>query len=289
MAVQIMYRLGWYDLLSVPWVLTRTLERIREFGAGKWIASLGLFGITAYALWVSASIPYMIQATCLVVIRAITSPRYFMQSFFLLVIMVVAFDRIQLLHKSMRASIIGVFAPGRESRIDNIMLWSSGAPLIWWPGRITLVLTVGYFATMEELNFRQIPNDFTQMILPPGVVELFVRYPLLGVLVWSMLIFGLVHLYSGVRIGDALVLGLVGGAWFAWQFFVADIDGASVAHANYNYLAITYMIWPRFQRAVNGAINAVLVEFGRHPLHRSPWERINSLTVMRAPSRARAS
>lgn len=285
MSVYMKYRLGWYDLMTLPSWLGEARVQIRNFGTGKWIASLLVMLIVQSALLLGAIDGYL-GPSLGVLAEAATNIRLLAMSFIVMIVMIVAFDRIERWHPVMRTSVINVFRrhPVGDGS-DNVMVWAAGAPIIGKAGLMTLIVGVGYFATLEELYFRQLDNSMAELLLPVGVHEAFINHPLLGVVLWSVLAFGLAHLYSGTSLGGCLALGLVGGSWFAWQFASGGILLAAVSHASYNLLAIGYMMSPRAQRGLNAAISAALVSFGRKPLGDPFQQRFASLPkAIHAPS-----
>lgn len=285
MSVYVKYRLGWYDLMALPSWLRRARAQIRDFGTGKWVASLVVMLTVQSALLLGAIDGYLWPSLG-VLVEAATNIRLLAMSFIVMMVMIVAFDRIERWHPVMRTSVINVFRrhPAGDGS-DNVVVWAAGAPVIGKAGLITLVVGVGYFATLEELYFRQLDNPMAEVLLPASVHEAFINYPLLGVVLWSVLAFGLAHLYSGASLGGCLALGLVGGGWFAWQYASGGILLAAVSHASYNLLAIGYMLSPRAQRSLNAAISAALVSFGRKPLGDPFQQRFASLPrAIHAPS-----
>jgi hypothetical protein len=252
-----------------------------RFGTGKWMFSVLLLGLVDFTLWQAWQQGQM-GPSILVLVRALTDLRLFGLSLIILSLMVIAFDRLEDTHPVMKSSILNVFIKKRSDG-ENVLLWTSSAPLIRWPGAISLFLGLGYFTTLEETYFRDYNNWATELFLPQAVQTMMVEQPLFGVLFWGILAFGLVHLFSGARLGDCLALGLVGGGWFAWQEATEGIHEAAVSHANYDLLAIAFMLSPPFQRGLRQAINAMLVQFGRKPLKKEIGERIRELpTATRA-------
>lgn len=287
MSVWLKYRLGWYDLHAYPSFIKNgtinQLVRIREFGVGKWLFSLGFMIVLGTTL-VLAAINGLWLPVLQVYVEAVTTPWLYLQSLGLLVAMIIAFDRVQRLHPVMRSSVINLFAPGRQSSIDNVLLWPSRAPLIGITGLVLLILTVPYFATLEEIMFRMIPNPFLDLYLPDGMASFIANSGIVGVLIWSVLVFGLVHLYSGSRLGDTLALGLVGGGWFALQNAINGIHVAAITHTNYNLVAIAFMTSPVCQQVIEDAINTSLSALGRKSLAKPPLRRIAEIEVRRTPA-----
>lgn len=275
MSVYIKYRLGWYDLLAAPSWGREVLSSIRRFGTVKWIISLVLMGVIDFTLWQAWQQGHMGPAI-LVLATALFDLRLFGLSLIILSLMVIAFDRLEDSHPVMRISVLNVFSKARSDG-ENVLLWTVSAPLIWWPGMVSLFLGMGYFTSLEEIYFRDQNNWFTNQVLPDVVQAMMINQPAFGALFWGMMVFGLVHLYSGARLGDCLALGLVGGGWFVWQAASGGLHTAAVSHANYNLLAIAYMLSPQFQLALRQALSVVLVQFGRKPLKKDMRQRVRDL------------
>ena len=62
----------------------------------------------------------------------------------------------------------------------------------------------------------------------------------------------MIHILSGVDLSEALVLGLVGGLYFALVYrYWGGLPSAIIAHTSYNILAIGFMISPEMQTLVS--------------------------------------
>lgn len=136
--------------------------------------------------------------------------------------------------------------PG-EKRV-NVILRPAKLPYVGLVYTALLLLLVPTFASWEELLFR----DQSIMAEWPVIGTFFEMLPeWVFVIAWSMLIFGLIHMLSGVELSEALVLGFVGGLYFSIAYrYWGGLAQAIVAHTSYNILAITFMVSPKMQRMV---------------------------------------
>jgi len=112
---------------------------------------------------------------------------------------------------------------------------------------ILVVLSLPAMASWEEIIFRAnlFQTDW----------QWFQHLPYWVVAVgWSMLAFGLAHMFSFVSLGESLMLGLVGGGWFTYVYATNGIEWAIVAHTSYNLLALTYMLTPKIQHLLGNRL-----------------------------------
>jgi membrane protease YdiL (CAAX protease family) len=119
------------------------------------------------------------------------------------------------------------------------------------PYTALLIVTTPVLASYEEFIFR----DQALASELPGLSFLVGWMPeLVFILLWSVFVFGIIHVFSGVNIGEAIVLGF-GGLYFAVVFrYFGGVSAAIVAHTSYNIWAIAFMSSPRAKRFVSNAL-----------------------------------
>lgn len=131
----------------------------------------------------------------------------------------------------------------------NAILIPATNKFIGLPFTALLVLMAPLLASYEEMFFRE-QGVLVNFPVVGSVIS--VMPELVFIATWSVLIFGLIHLISGVSLAEALVLGLVGGLYFAIVYrYFGGLHASILAHTGYNLVAIGYMVSPDLRKLVS--------------------------------------
>jgi len=190
---------------------------------------------------------YFIVYNLKVFARATTLPFVFLSPMVLLFTIVLV-NNSKLWLPKLDKSLTDLWRSERTERTNAVLLPTRGR-YFGLSYTFLLLLTVPTFASFEEIIFRN--ESFVGQW--PMIGRLLNQTPeLVFVVLWSIIGFGLIHLFSGVAISEALVLGFVGGLYFSVVYrYFGGLPASVVAHASYNIWAIGFMVSPDFRIMVS--------------------------------------
>ncbi len=234
--------------MSLPWPKTM---REKVGGAVNVTIVLAMLGIMMLMIYFTSTqfdqpgdyIMYSLK----VFARATTFPFIFLSPLVLLAMIVIVTNFESWLPK-LNIAIPDLWKKRGSERLNTVLIPTRN-PYFGLSYTLILLLMAPTFASYEEFFFRDKNLNEQWLVIGPFVE----RTPeLVFVLVWSVLAFGLIHLFSGVTVSEALVLGFVGGMYFAVVYrYFGGLPAAIVAHTSYNIWAIGFMVSPDFRALVS--------------------------------------
>lgn len=235
--------------LKLPWSKT-TRDRVGSLvNAILAVFIVGLFAATVY-FTATANFGHprdYVIFTFEVLVKSLF-PFLFPMAFFVLFTGIIVVENAEAKFPSLRWSIPDLWRKEDKPRINAVLI-PARHRVFGLTFTAILVLLAPTFATYEEIFFREQQVNTDWPIIGSLLGSM---HPAVYVIVWSVLVFGLIHVLIGVSIGEALMLGAIGGLYFAGMYyFLGGLHIAILAHTGYNILAIGFMVSTDARTAVS--------------------------------------
>lgn len=204
---------------------------------------LGYALITIAIIVITAQSLIIGPTTVLRIFRYAVFSEYTLLSLGVLLVMIVAVENINARAGPILSFNLRQLWSNNQEQAENIIVKLIRLKRVGPFYLILVVLSLPVMAFWEEMIFRA--NLFQTNW------QWFQHLPYWVVAVgWSMLAFGLAHMFSFVSLGESLMLGLVGGGWFTYVYASGGLEWAVVAHTSYNLLALGYMLTPKIRHLI---------------------------------------